>query len=68
MKKRSNQTGLIIKDDNYEREQARLRKQEYENYIKFREQMVKFREEERKYRFSEKVKQIEDCEELQVRI
>jgi hypothetical protein len=33
-----------------------------------KEQMVKFREEERKYRLYQKLKQIEECEALQVNI
>ena len=32
----------------------------------FKEQMFKFREEERKYRLYQKLKQIEECEALQV--
>ena len=56
----------IVKDQNYEKEQEEIKKIEYENFLRFRDQMIKFREDERKYRLSEKLKQIQDCEELQV--
>lgn len=63
---RSNYYGLRIKDENFEKEQAQLRKMDYDNFTSFKEQMNKFREEERKYRLQQKIKQIEECEILQV--
>jgi hypothetical protein len=56
----------VIKDENFEKEQAKLRKMEYDNFVAFKEQIVKFREEEKKHRLNEKLKQIEECENLQV--
>ena len=57
---------LRIKDENFEKEQARMRKIEFDKFISFKDQMNKFREEERKYRLQQKIKQIEECEILQV--
>ena len=58
--------GVIIKDENVEKEQARLRKMEMDNFLQFKEQINKFRDDERKYRLQQKIKQIDDCESLQV--
>jgi hypothetical protein len=64
--KTSNQ-GYIIKDSDFENEQAMLRKQEMENFLKFKEIIQKSREEERRHRFNQKIIQIEECEALQVK-
>jgi hypothetical protein len=58
--------GEIIKDEEFEKEQANMRKLEMENFIQFKDQINKFREDERKYRLQQKLKQIEECENLQV--
>jgi hypothetical protein len=58
--------GEIIKDEEFEKEQANMRKLEMENFIQFKDQTNKFREDERKYRLQQKLKQIEECENLQV--
>lgn len=58
----------MLKDEIFEREQAKLRKMEFDNFMAFKEQISKFRDEERKYRLNEKLKQIEECENLQVGI
>jgi hypothetical protein len=58
--------GEIIKDEEFEKEQTNMRKMEMENFLKFKEQISKFREDERKYRLQQKLKQIEECENLQV--
>lgn len=57
---------LRIKDENFQKEQARIRKIQFEKFTSFKDQMNKFREEERKYRLQQKIKQIEECEILQV--
>ncbi|RNA11154.1 androglobin-like isoform X13, partial [Brachionus plicatilis] len=59
---------LKVKDDNFEKEQAQMRKIEFDKFSSFKEQMNKFREEERKYRFQQKIKQIEECEVLQSKL
>jgi len=58
--------GEIIKDEEFEKEQANMRKLEMENFVQFKDQINKFREDERKYRLQQKLKQIEECENLQV--
>jgi hypothetical protein len=63
---RSNNIGPIIKDENFEKEQDELRKQDVQNFLAFKDQMLKFRDEERRYRYYQKLKQIEDCESIQV--
>ncbi len=63
---RTSHMGVIIKDENVEKEQARMRKMEMENFLQFKDQINKFREDERKYRLHQKIKQIEECETLQV--
>lgn len=63
---RTSHMGVIIKDENFEKEQARLRKMEMDNFLQFKDQINKFREDERKYRLQQKIKQIEECENLQV--
>jgi hypothetical protein len=62
----NNGRGYIFKNDKYEKEQDELRKTEYEEFLAFKDQIIKFRDEERKYRLQQKIKQIEECEELQV--
>ena len=57
----------MLKDDNFIKEQDKQRKMEIHNFMQFKEQMTKFRDEEKKYRLYQKLKQIEDCETLQVR-
>lgn len=57
---------LKTKDENFEKEQAQMRKIEFDKFSSFKDQMNKFREEERKYRLQQKIKQIEECEILQV--
>ena len=59
--------GEIIKDEEFEKEQTHMRKLEMENFLKFKDQINKFREDERKYRLQQKLKQIEECENLQVK-
>ncbi len=58
----------IFKDDKFIKEQDIHRKTEVNNFLHFKEQMIKFRDEEKKYRLYQKVKQIEECEALQVNI
>ena len=58
--------GEIIKDEEFEKEQANMRKLEMENFTQFKDQINKFREDERKFRLQQKLKQIEECENLQV--
>lgn len=56
----------VLKDNQFAAEQDRQRKKEVSEFMQFKEQMVKFREEEKKYRLYQKLKQIEECESLQV--
>lgn len=56
----------VLKDDEFVREQEKKRKSEVNDFMKFKEQMGKFREDEKKYRLYQKLKQIEECEILQV--
>lgn len=65
---RTSNMGVIIKDEEFEKSQAKLRKMEMENFLQFKDEMSKFREEERKYRLQQKLKQIEECEALQYKL
>ena len=55
-----------VKDEAFVREQEERRKGEVGEFVRLREQMARFREDERKYRLYQKLKQIEECEILQV--
>jgi hypothetical protein len=64
---RPTNNGIVIKkDEAFIKEQDKQRKAEVSNFILLKDQMLKFREEERKYRLYQKLKQIEECEALQV--
>ena len=63
---RVNHFGPVIKDEAFEKEQTQMRKMEMDSFLSFKDQIHKFREEERKFRLHQKLKQIEDCEALQV--
>ena len=66
VKSRSN--AIIFKNENFEKEEEEIRKNEVNKFLLFKEQILKFREEERKYRLYQKMKQIEEYEILQVSI
>jgi hypothetical protein len=65
---RSTNIGPIYKDKYFQEEQTKMRKAEFENYLKFKDTLIKFREEERKYRLQQKLKQVEECESLQSKL
>ncbi len=65
---RSTNVGPIYKDKYFQEEQSKMRKAEFENYLKFKDTLIKFREEERKYRLQQKLKQVEECETLQSKL
>lgn len=56
----------IIKDESIEQQQAEFKKREIEQFNEIRERMVRTREEERKNRMLAKLRQLDECETLQV--